>query len=77
VTRLRPTTLLFLLWLGGWPAAMLVYGGTTDPCGPAGQAEGSNCTPMEDYGPTLLFMGIVWFIGLVAAGFVCLSRRTK
>lgn len=73
--RLRPTTLVFLFWLIGWPTAILSYRTTNDVCGPGGLGPGQSCTTAEDYYPTLIFMVAVWFVGLIVAGGVWFARR--
>lgn len=70
--RLRPARLVFFLWLIGWPIAILVYKASANPCGPSG---GSECTGMDEYYPTVIFMVLLWFAGLILAGGVWLSRR--
>jgi hypothetical protein len=76
VTRICATTLLFLLWLIGWPTGMLIYRATNDVCGPGGHGADRTCTPAEDYYPTLIFMVAVWFVGLIVAGGIWVARRT-
>jgi hypothetical protein len=68
---------LFVLWLVGWPVAIVLYRATYDVCGPEGLGPGGTCMPAEDYYPTLIGMVVAWFAGLIVAGFVWIGRRTR
>jgi hypothetical protein len=75
--RFHLGTLTFVLWLIGWPVAIVLYRATHVACGPAGLGPGGTCTPAEDYYPTLYTMVLAWFAGLIAGGFIWIGRRAN
>jgi hypothetical protein len=76
VTSIGLASRIFLLWLIGGPASILIYRATNHVCGPGGHRADRACTPAEDYYPSLIFMVAVWFVGLIVAGGVWFARRT-
>ena len=73
----RPRRWILVLWLIGGPLTAALYRATNHVCGPAGLGPGATCTPAEDYYPTLIGIFLLWYAGLVVAGFISLSRRMR